>query len=194
MEYNMLSNEIFMEYVWNIQVYGIYLAYAWYMTTSILSIIHIICQYIYIYGIYLAYAWHIPNRSIYLTYSWYTTSTKFWGSSRYPICMAYTYLMKVYVILTMLFRKVSASDWSLIPCEHFTLRVSVSHLRCAQLEFQLFHNCYFTLNPAWVEIPACCIRKFQSNPFPFFQHCLDDWIYPGCQFLGLYYLCWFQFC
>ena len=25
MEYNMLSNEIFMEYVWNIQVYGIYL-------------------------------------------------------------------------------------------------------------------------------------------------------------------------
>ena len=29
MEYNMLSNEIFMEYVWNIQVYGIYLTYAW---------------------------------------------------------------------------------------------------------------------------------------------------------------------
>ena len=40
MEYNMLSNEIFMEYVWNIQVYGIYLTYAWYMTTSIMCIIH----------------------------------------------------------------------------------------------------------------------------------------------------------
>jgi len=96
MEYNMLSNEIFMEYVWNIQVYGIYLTYAWYMTTSIICIIHIICQYIY--GIYLAYAWHIPTRSIYLTYSWYKTSTKFWASSRYPIYMAYTYLMNVYVM------------------------------------------------------------------------------------------------
>jgi len=29
---------------------------------------------------------------------------------------------------TMLFRKVSATDWSLIPCKHFTLSVSVSHL------------------------------------------------------------------
>ncbi len=78
----MLSNEIFMEYVWNIQVYGIYLTYAWYITTSIMCIIHIICQYIY--GIYLAYVWHIPIRSIYLTYAWDTTSTKFWVSSRYP--------------------------------------------------------------------------------------------------------------
>ncbi len=66
------------------------------MTTSIMCIIYITCQYMY--GIYLAYAWHIPTRSIYLTYSWYTTSTKFWGSSHYPIYMAYTYLMKVYVI------------------------------------------------------------------------------------------------
>ncbi len=61
----MLSNEIYMEYVWNIQVYGIYLTYAGYMTTSIMCIIHIICQYIY--GIYLAHARHIPTRSIYLT-------------------------------------------------------------------------------------------------------------------------------
>ncbi len=55
MEYNMHSNEIFtsMEYVLNIQVYGIYLTYAGYMPTSIICIIHIICQYIY--GIYLAY-------------------------------------------------------------------------------------------------------------------------------------------
>ncbi len=66
------------------------------MTKSIMCIIHIICQYIY--GIYLAYAWHIPTGSIYLTYALYTTSTKYWGSSRYPIYMAYTYLMKVYVI------------------------------------------------------------------------------------------------
>ncbi len=26
---------------------------------------------------------------LYLTYAWYTTSMKFWGSSRYPICMQY---------------------------------------------------------------------------------------------------------
>ncbi len=82
MEYNMLSNEIFMEYVWNSQVYGKYLTYAWYMTTSIMCIIHIICQYIY--GIYLAYAWHIPTRSIYLTYAWYTTSTKNLGAITLP--------------------------------------------------------------------------------------------------------------
>ncbi len=42
--------------------------------------------------------------------------------------------------------------------------VSISHW------VSLFH--IFTLNP--VEIPARCIRKFQSNPFPFFQHCLYD--------------------
>ena len=91
----------------------------------------------------------------------------------------------------------SDSMWAFhIACLCFTssLSIQLEYQLCAQLEFQLFHNCDFTLNPAWVEIPACCIRKFQSNPFPFFQHCLDDWIYPGCQFLGLYYLCWFQFC
>jgi hypothetical protein len=44
----------------------------------------------------------------------------------------------------------------------------------AQLEFQLFPNCNFTLNP--VEIPACSssFESFESNPFPFFQHCLHD--------------------
>ncbi len=61
--------------------FSIKLVCVWYMTTSIMCIIHIICQYIY--GIYLAYAWHIPTRSIYLTYSWYKTSTKFWHVTPY---------------------------------------------------------------------------------------------------------------
>ncbi len=31
----------------------------------------------------------LTTSSIYLTYSLYTTSTNFWGSSRYPICIEY---------------------------------------------------------------------------------------------------------
>ncbi len=37
----------------------------------------------------MAYAWHIPTNSIYLTYTWYMTSTKYWGSSCYPIYMVH---------------------------------------------------------------------------------------------------------
>ncbi len=125
------------------------------MTTSIMCIIHIICQYIY--EIYLAYAWHMTTSSIYLTYALYTTSTKYWGSSRYPI---YMYIYGIYLlgegICHMLLNTYGVTWWWSDDPQYFGGYVISWNSSCFKIVILLSIQLKYQLVPAlhskvWIE-------------------------------------------